>query len=231
MLSGTKGFLTIWHGLDPSGRKEWEKWHTIEHMPERVGIPGFLAGRRYMNEDKEGQCCFTLYEATNISIFKSEAYLERLNNPTPWTQEVAHAFRNFTRGACRRIATAGSKKNYGGAALTFRLLKNENFREDEQTIDNLQKTADKISQINIVTNINIGLSDPEVTKTETKERTLRKSTNETSLDGVFVIEGYDPDLLQAEINTIEKIVLDSKLSLSTEPAQIHKLAYVLLKEE
>ena len=88
MLAHTKAFLAIWHDLLPDGKIEWERWHTYEHMPERVGIPGFLGGRRYMNHDDPEQCCFTMYEGSDLSVFKSAAYLERLNNPTPWTRTM-----------------------------------------------------------------------------------------------------------------------------------------------
>ena len=49
MLENTTAVLVIWHDLLPEAKIEWEQWHTHEHMPERVGIPGFLGGRRYMN--------------------------------------------------------------------------------------------------------------------------------------------------------------------------------------
>ena len=103
----SKAFLAIWHDFDPALEAEWHRWHTIEHMPERVGVPGFLAGRRYMSRDAVRQRCFTMYESADISVFNSAPYLERLNNPTPWTRAVAPTFKNFTRGACRVAASAG----------------------------------------------------------------------------------------------------------------------------
>lgn len=227
MLANTKGFLTIWHGLEANGRTEWERWHTVEHMPERVAIPGFLAGRRYMNGSTDGQCCFTLYEANDISVFGSSAYLERLNNPTPWTTSVADTFRNMTRGACRRVATAGADKSYGGAILTLQLVRGKDFCDDGPSLAALQKIAEKILEISSVTEVNIGLCDTEITKTETKERTLRKGTGESSLDGVIAIEGYDANLLELQANKVNQTVRESGLSLSTLPHQIHTLSYIL----
>jgi hypothetical protein len=83
----TQAFLAIWHDLLDEGKTDWEKWHTYEHIPERVGIRGFLAGRRYMNYNDPEQCCFTMYEGSDLSVFKSTPYLKRLNNPTPWTKK------------------------------------------------------------------------------------------------------------------------------------------------
>lgn len=98
MQEKTQAFLAIWHDLLDEGKTDWEKWHTYEHIPERVGISRFLAGRRYMNYNDPEQCCFTMYEGNDLSVFKSTPYLKRLNNPTPWTKISALTFKNFTRG-------------------------------------------------------------------------------------------------------------------------------------
>jgi hypothetical protein len=42
------GAVCIWHDLLPEARDEFHQWHNREHMPERVGIPGFRRGRRYV---------------------------------------------------------------------------------------------------------------------------------------------------------------------------------------
>jgi hypothetical protein len=34
----------IWHGLQDGAAAEFERYHTVEHMPERLGIPGFVRG-------------------------------------------------------------------------------------------------------------------------------------------------------------------------------------------
>ena len=231
MLTQSKGFLTIWHGLKASGRPEWERWHTVEHMPERLGLPGFLIGRRYMNDTSEGQCCFTLYEASDIAIFKSAPYLERLNNPSPWTAAVAKTFTNLTRGACRRIARAGFERSYGGAMLTIRLVREPGFKENDNTLDSLQKIADELSKIDGVTEVNVGLSDTTITQTETKERALRKGTGESSLDGVIAVEGYEYQLLLERAEKIRETAEGAGLYLSTEIPQVHNLSYLLFSND
>ena len=42
-------FLAIWHDIEAHGEVEYDDWHTREHMPERVEIPGFEAGRRWVD--------------------------------------------------------------------------------------------------------------------------------------------------------------------------------------
>ena len=41
-----------------------------------------------------------MYEVRNIGILSSPPYLERLNNPTPWTAKMMPRFRGMTRGFC-----------------------------------------------------------------------------------------------------------------------------------
>ena len=40
--------VAMWWDIAPEVRAEWEDWHTREHMPERLAIPGFLRGTRWI---------------------------------------------------------------------------------------------------------------------------------------------------------------------------------------
>jgi hypothetical protein len=105
--------LAFWHDLAPDGEAEFVQWHNLEHIPERVGIEGFLRGRRY-EATGDGPRYFVLYETESLGVLEGAAYLERLQNPTPWTQRALPLFRNPKRTACRTILTLGAGV---GAAL------------------------------------------------------------------------------------------------------------------
>ena len=227
MLSNSAAFLAIWHGLESTGKSEWERWHTHEHMPERVGIPGFLAGRRYMNDNDPEQCCFTIYEGSELSVFESEAYLERLNNPTPWTRENASTFRNFTRGACQRIAHSGFEHGYGGVILTVRVSRGVGFATDSKTLFTLNKITTEVCELEGIATATIGLCDAEITATKTTERTLRKGTTESTLDGVLIVEGYNATKVKEHAAKIANIVSISAADLSPLPHQIYEFSYML----
>ena len=47
-----QGVLAIWHTITPEGEPEYWRWHDREHIPERVGVPGFLRGRRYRSLER-----------------------------------------------------------------------------------------------------------------------------------------------------------------------------------
>jgi hypothetical protein len=113
-----KGFLAIWNDITAGGEPEFHHWHTKEHVPERVGVPGFLRGRRGQAVTGRPKY-FTLYETESAGVLASPAYVERLNNPTPWTRRGVALFTNTNRTACRVTAVEG--RGVGGAMATLQL--------------------------------------------------------------------------------------------------------------
>jgi hypothetical protein len=101
-----RGAVAIWNGIAPGHEAEFVEWHVREHMPERVGIPGFLSGRRYTAVDGS-PAYFNYYEVATPDVLRSDAYLSRLNAPSPWTQKVVAQFRDVSRTLCRVGASAG----------------------------------------------------------------------------------------------------------------------------
>ena len=225
MHENSKAFLAIWHDLLDEGKIDWEKWHTYEHMPERIGIPGFLGGRRYMNHNDQDQCCFTIYEGSDLSVFKSAPYLKRLNNPTSWTKKSAATFRNFTRGACKRVSFCGPQNGYGGVVMTIRLLRDDDFSENSQQLDQL---TTNINEMDGVITTTLGLCDTQITSTETTEQKLRKGTTEVSLDGVLIIEGYDTTVLEEQTQKILRIISSADIHLDPVQNQIYSLSNMLI---
>lgn len=112
-----EGAVAIWHDIAPEGRDEFYAWHGREHMPERVGIPGFLRGRRYVALDAELEF-FNLYEALSVETLKSQDYSARVNAPTPWTLSAVRHFRAVARSICRVALSSGPAQ--GGLIATLR---------------------------------------------------------------------------------------------------------------
>lgn len=112
-----KGAVAIWHDIAPEGRAEFYKWHGREHMPERVGIAGFLRGRRYVAVAGTPEY-FNLYETESPSTLTGPDYLARLNSPTPWTVATVRHFRGVARSLCAVAASFG--EGQGGLIATFR---------------------------------------------------------------------------------------------------------------
>ncbi|MCE9658434.1 MAG: hypothetical protein K8R60_07735 [Burkholderiales bacterium] len=97
---------------------EHDDWHTHEHLPERLAIPGFLRSTRWVA--LQGQPRYlVLYEVDRLETLASAAYLERLNHPTPWTAKMMPHYRGMTRGLCSVVQSAGLGLGHFGLLTRF----------------------------------------------------------------------------------------------------------------
>jgi len=96
-----------------------DDWHTHEHLPERLSIPGFLRGTRWVSVDGKTRY-FVMYEVDRIATLQSEGYLERLNNPSPWTTQLMPSYRGMTRGLCSVSGSFGMGLGQAGLLLRFK---------------------------------------------------------------------------------------------------------------
>lgn len=101
------GILAVFADCAPEGREHFETWYNREHLQERVGVPGFRFGRRYQLLAGGDRQFFAFYEVDAPAVLNSQAYLARLNDPTPGTQLAMTAFRNMVRTVCDVSAAAG----------------------------------------------------------------------------------------------------------------------------
>lgn len=102
-----KGVLAIWNGMKDGTEDEFVRWHVREHIIERVGLPGFLRGRRYVAIDGHPKY-FNFYETSDVAVLASDAYRARLNDPTEWTRRVVADFTDMSRTACDVVASFGT---------------------------------------------------------------------------------------------------------------------------
>jgi hypothetical protein len=225
-LIGT-AFLAIWHDIKPEGEAEYNRWHTQEHMPERVGVPGFERARRYADWKLTKYRYYTLYDGTTLDVFQSAPYRERLNNPTPWSNRMQPNFLNFARSACLTLASVGA--GVGGAIATIRL----NFADgDVATLrSGSGKIADAIMQLHGICGVHIGKAEPSVTRVHTRETELRRLTGEDVFDAVIMVEGIGRGEVEAAMPAVQKILKDAGLKIASSEAAIYDLAYSLLPGE
>ena len=76
--------LVNWGGIVEDKEIEYNEWHSKEHMPERISLPGFLRGLRALGIPGTdlNHKYFMMYEAERKEVFTSRKYLERLNANT-----------------------------------------------------------------------------------------------------------------------------------------------------
>jgi len=98
---------------------EHDHWHTHEHLPERLSIPGFLRGTRWVAVAGQPRY-FVLYEVAQLATLSSDAYLERLNHPSEWTTKIMPHYRGMSRGFCAVAGSFGLGLGSVAALLRFR---------------------------------------------------------------------------------------------------------------
>jgi hypothetical protein len=107
MTTTATGLMAFWADIDPDYEPRFLEWHNCEHMPERVSVPGFVEGRRYHGIGG-APAYLMMYYTETAEVLKSDAYLARLNDPTPWTSESLTHFRNPSRNIHDLRASSGS---------------------------------------------------------------------------------------------------------------------------
>ena len=75
-----KGALLNWGGVLTESEFDYNLWHSIEHMPERMNVNGFFRAIRCLGlkntsyKDKY----FMMYDVKNKDVLKSKEYLDTL---------------------------------------------------------------------------------------------------------------------------------------------------------
>jgi hypothetical protein len=105
-LAGTAA-LGLWNDIAPARAPEYDRWHTREHVPERVAVAGFLGARRYVNRTRATHRYFTLYELEDARALTHPEYLDLLARPTPWSASMRPNFRNVVRAQLQVEASRG----------------------------------------------------------------------------------------------------------------------------
>jgi hypothetical protein len=163
------GVIAIWNGIRPEVRADFFEWHNREHMPERVGIPGFRRGRRYDAIEATPEF-FTLYETDTPQTLVGRDYLDRLNNPTPWTRKCSAAFLDASRSLCRVAASFGTGQ--GGSLMTLRYDVAPG-REEEQRRLLAQRILPELADRPGMAGAHLCIADAAASSIETAEKKVR----------------------------------------------------------
>ena len=187
-----KGSLFFWHDLNEGFESDYEAWHSQEHMPERLRLPGFLRARRYRNTGL-GPKWVIWYEVSDTPILTGAEYLARLNDPTPWTRWIIAECRHTSRTACAVTASFG--RGVGAFLLTLRMA------PAEGRIGDLKKWLTDLVLPGLVSRPGLSgahllVGDPERSRIETEERKLMSDPGEIA-EWVVLVEAYDDVALRA----------------------------------
>jgi hypothetical protein len=215
MLAG-EGAIAIWNGISEEGRADFYAWHLTEHIPERVGIPGFLRGRRYRAADNETHPeFFTLYETQTFEVTQGVDYFNRLNAPTPWTKRATAHFKTTSRSLSRVVSSFGVGS--GGALLTLR------FDVEESERKNLESITMKVAALPEITGAHILKGDEESSGIKTAESKDRKDL-ELPARWIILVEACSAEALGAA-----RALLNDHHALRAANAGLYRHEYTRLK--
>jgi hypothetical protein len=110
----------------------------------------------------------------DASVMTSPAYLERLNNPSPWSRKMFASCR-LSRTLCRIAESRG--KGVGGE-----LLASQNPGE---------VAIDEIAAMRGVTGVHLLERDTSLERPRTHEESLRHGGADESVERVLIVEGHD----------------------------------------
>lgn len=184
-LLGT-GAVAIWHDIAAEGRDNFYAWHGHEHMPERIGIPGFHRGRRYIARRADLEF-FNLYEAESADLLTGADYRARLNDPTPWTVTSVRHFRDVARSLCRVAVSVGP--GGGGLAATWRYDVDE-ADTDSHVAAMATDFLPRLAEHPHVAGAHLLVADVEASAVETKEREARGGAANRIPRWIVVVEGW-----------------------------------------
>lgn len=192
-------------------RADYDIWHTREHVPQRLSVPGFVSARRYGEGDGKLPPYLTLYALTGTQVLTSEPYRQLLRDPTPWSLSMRPDFARFLRLACNLRASRGG--GLGGWALAA-------LAREAATATSLDPALEELSRLPGITAIHYAAVDrdsPGVPFGIDQEAGC-------DADGVLIVEGYKSDLIRNARPDI-----DARLapSLALEKHTLYRLAFSL----
>jgi len=218
-LLGTAA-VAMWWDIAPALRSEFEDWHSHEHFPERMSIPGFRRGSRWASEDGGGGF-FVLYELEAYETLTSPHYLARLNDPTPWSTKMMPHHRNMVRSQCRILDSFGG----GVARLMLTLRFSPSIGRADALHHNLKPFLARLPTLP-------GLTGAHLLRTETPDAPATTEQmirgGDATADWILLVSGYDSEafkqIMGAELGTT---ALEQFGALSSPAASLYALSYAL----
>lgn len=181
--------LAMWWDMASDMRAEFEHWHSHEHFPERLALPGFLRASRWSATDG-GDGFFIFYELRDHAALSSPEYLSRLNAPTPWSTRLMPHHRNMVRSQTRVLHSHGA--GVARHAMTLRLSPRDGAAQRLQAA--LRSLIEGLP-------LRAGLAGAHLLRTDTPaiapttEQKIRGSADR-SADWVFIVCAYDLEVLR-----------------------------------
>lgn len=202
-----------------------DDWHSHEHLAERLAIPGFLRGTRWIGEQRAAPRYFVVYEVESLATLTSGPYLERLNHPSAWTQRVMPHYRGMSRGFCAIAGSVGLGLGHAGLRIAFRPAAGDEAVLRRRLVDELLPPLAAMPGV-----ASVHLFEPAATPPMTNEQRIRGAAD-ASPGWTLFVTGYRAEALQA----LSKDALAPKalaaLGLTEPAAALYRLDHTVVHRE
>src|SRR3569623_670723 len=175
-LPGT-AFLALWNERAAT-RDDYDVWHTREHVPERLTVPGILAGQRYTDGDGPLPSYFTLYPLRDLGVLGSQPYRAVVEQPTPWSLSMRPAMSHWYRRGCDTALSLGGGT---GGCLAAMLLSGDSPQE------HLQDSFLRIRELTAFCGLHLG----QVREVPALPFTGPAPTHLPNADAILLVESFD----------------------------------------
>jgi hypothetical protein len=182
--------LAMWWDMAGDMQAEFAHWHTHEHFVERLAIPGFLRASRW-TDAAGGEGVFVMYELRDHAVLASDAYLARLNAPSPWSTRLMPHHRHMVRCQCHVLASAGGVAARHALTLRFVAQPGDAWREGLAAL-----LPDLAGQPGVLGAHLLQHQAPAIEMTT--EQKIRGG--DAVADAILVLTGYDLAALQALVD-------------------------------
>jgi len=214
--------IAMWWEIPPAQQAEFEDWHSHEHMPERLAIPGFLRGSRWVAASG-APSYFVLYEAARLAAVRTGPYLQHLNDPSPWSRKMMPYHRNMVRSLCRVRASFGRGLSRALATIRFSPAPRRAAALGSWLC---AQALPKLHERKGLTGAHLLASQPMAVTPLTLEQRIRGG--DAAADWVVLLGGYDTEAVQAVAAT--ELAADVLAAHGASPGAItatYCVAYVL----
>jgi len=167
-------------------------------MIERLSVPGFLRGCRYVAAEESvaverSPLVFNFYITESPDILTSTAYLDRLNHPTEWTRRITPTMHKVSRSAGRVVASVGMGQ--GGAIATLRVSPTPDKCDHFETWL-VESGLQQLVELTGIVAVHLWNADATASGVETTESRARGSSAAIA-DWILAIEGNDTKFVRA----------------------------------
>ena len=127
----TKGLLVAAFDYSSAHADEFHDWYDLEHLPERLAVPGFGACERWIGDGKENVSVAT-YDLDSVDVLRADPYQSIAHgNLSVWSKRVTSMCRRLLRFEGAQITPGDAAAPAGAGALLLNAMNIAPEAEDD----------------------------------------------------------------------------------------------------